>query len=315
MKLDVRAVFATVALALAACSGSGLDSGAGGMGGEVGPPVNGQGQFGQGGMNGMGASPGAGGPTAGPNGIAELSNPGSTLAPNQAQYPVGDGPTGLKCPQVGGLNCTFSFNVPASPGPSPGASGAPTAKPVPTPTASSDTSDASSDDAAADGPSPTPSPPGTITLQVESMPGDAPAMTNPDMRSMRTAAVASIRLQSDTDFTLNGNAVAEFTVPPQQFANRTFVMQLFDETFRNKKRVDTYIGQYSKSIGQNNTLRYAFTVPKVTVRRGDIWMLVLYGETLPPGSTATPSPSPVPSGSAGPSSSPSAAPTPTAKST
>lgn len=131
MKIDLRIAFAAlIMLAAAACSGmSGLDSGAGGMGGEVAPPVNGQGAFGQ--QQGAGAN--AGGPTAGPNGVAELANPGATLAPNQAQYPVADGPTGMKCPQLSlqgqQYNCTFSFNVPATP--SPGASGSPKQKPPP----------------------------------------------------------------------------------------------------------------------------------------------------------------------------------------
>ena len=119
MKIDLRIAFAgLIMLAAAACSGmSGLDSGAGGMGGEVAPPVNGQGAFGQ--QQGAGAN--AGGPTAGPNGMAELANPGATLSPNQAQYPVADGPTGMKCPQLTlqgqQYNCTFSFNVPATPSP------------------------------------------------------------------------------------------------------------------------------------------------------------------------------------------------------
>ncbi|HTA38459.1 MAG TPA: hypothetical protein VK760_05260, partial [Candidatus Acidoferrales bacterium] len=156
MKIDLRIAFAgLVMLAAAACSGmSGLDSGAGGMGGEVAPPVNGQSAFGQ--QQGAGAN--AGGPTAGPNGVASLANPGATLAPNQAQYPVADGPTGMKCPpltlQGQQYNCTFSFNVPATP--SSGASAAPkaTASPTPSPEASASSDDDSSDADAS--PSPTP---------------------------------------------------------------------------------------------------------------------------------------------------------------
>ena len=112
-----------------------------------------------------------------------------------------DGPTGMKCPlltlQGQQYNCTFSFNVPATP--SSGASAAPkaTASPTPTPEASSSSDDDSSDSADA---SPSPTPPGGITLQVEALPTDVPGMTNPDMRALKTVPVVGIRLQSDTDF-------------------------------------------------------------------------------------------------------------------
>ncbi len=85
------------------------------------------------------------GPNVGPNGQEELANPGATLAPNEAQYPIAQGPSGMKCPTVLQFNqqytCTLAFNMPTpSPSASPSGKGTakPTASPTPTPTASSD---------------------------------------------------------------------------------------------------------------------------------------------------------------------------------
>ncbi|MBV8490195.1 MAG: hypothetical protein JO199_06655, partial [Candidatus Eremiobacteraeota bacterium] len=131
MKIDLRIVFAIVALALGACQGGGFgDSGGVGMpGGGLGPPMQQPGPMGSGEMQ---------GPAIGPNGQPELTAPGATLAPNEGQYPVGDGPSGMKCPAVnlqGQIyGCSISFNLPPpSPSPSPGASGSP--KPTATPKA------------------------------------------------------------------------------------------------------------------------------------------------------------------------------------
>jgi len=155
MRLDARAVFGALALALASCQGGGLDSG---MGGDMTPPVSQPGGIGQGGgmaggnlnSNSAGGAGGMSGPTIGMNGQAQLANPGATLAPNEAQYPISQGPAGMKCPNVQLLNqqyaCNLAFNIPSS-SPAPGASGAPTAKPTasptptPQPSASSDDSD------------------------------------------------------------------------------------------------------------------------------------------------------------------------------
>jgi hypothetical protein len=283
------------------------------MGGEVAPPVNGQSAFGQ--QQGAGAN--AGGPTAGPNGVASLANPGATLAPNQAQYPVADGPTGMKCPQLTlqgqQYNCTFSFNVPATP--SSGASAAPkaTASPTPTPEASASSDDDSSDSADA---SPSPTPPGGITLQVEALPTDVPGMTNPDMRALKTVPVVGIRLQSDTDFVLNGTSIANYVLPKAQFVGRQFALQLYNETFprtvKGAKRTDMFIAGYSKSVtnADDSSVNFTFNVPKLTVKRGQIWLIVMYGLTYPPNSTPAPSASPSasPTGSASPSGSASPAP-------
>jgi len=308
MRRNARAAFAALALVLASCQGSGLDSG---MGGGMSPPVTEPGQMGAngggiGGMNGGLNGNGMAGPNVGLNGQEQLApNPGSTLAPNEAQYGISQGPSGMKCafptPYNQQYGCTLSFNIP-TPGPngSPGApTPTPTASPTPTPSASSD------DDSSDDGDSPTPSPPplGTLTILTEPLPKDIPAMTNPDVRFMQITPLVAIRLQSNMDFTLSGGTTVQYTLPASQFAGRVFALQLYNESTLRGKRVDQIIGSYGKwTSPQSQTVQFSFNVPRIAVRRSQVWLLAMYGATLPPGSTPTPSPSPA--ASASPSASP-----------
>jgi hypothetical protein len=303
MKFDVRIAFAAIALALGACQGGGLDSG--GMGGMMGPPVQQPGPMGSGGE--------LEGPTIGANGQAELTQPGATLAPNQSQFAIADAPNGVKCPvvtqQMQQYACTLSFNIPT---PAPAGSGAatpspkPTPSPTPSPAATVSGSDDGDDSDSGDGSSPPPL--GTITLQYEPLPKDVPAMTNPDPRALRLTPVAAIRLQSDTDFALNGSALVTFAMPRQQVSGRSFAIQLYNEAALRGKRTDQFIATYTKANVGDTTVQFAFPTPKVTVKRGQIWLLALYGMQFPPGTTPTPSPSPAASGSAAPS--PAASPSP-----
>lgn len=296
IRFDVRVAFAVVALGLASCQG-GLDSGMGGMG--MGPPVQQPGPMSTGEM--LGSSIGA-------NGQPELTAPGATLAPNQTQFPVAQGPSGVKCPVVmTQYTCTFSFNIPT---PAPQASGAtPTPKPTPTPTATPSAS-ASSDgsDDSGDSTDATPTPPGTMTLQLEPLPKDVPPMTNPDPRALRLTPLTAVRLQSDTDFPLTGTAAIVYTMPRQQIAGRSFAIQLYNETAVRGKRADQFLATYTKYSAGDTTVSFAFPTPHLTVRHGQVWLLALYGFQYPPGTTPTPSPSP--SGSSSPSPSPSASPSP-----
>jgi hypothetical protein len=275
---------ALIVLAVAACSSmGGLDSGGG-----IAAPINAQSALGE--QQTAGAN--SGGPTAGPNGVAELANPGATLAPNQAQYPVANGPSGLKCPQIvvqgQAYACAFSFNVPASPSPSPSGSPASGASSAPSP-------------------SPTPTPPGTITLQAEAMPSDVPSMTQPDPKALRIAPMLAIRFQSDTSFEMNGTAIAAYTLPRGQFVNRRFALQLYNESFprtiSGTKRTDTFLmGSVKPVVDPDDAmLSFTFSIPKTTVRSAQMWLIVLYGLTYPP----TPTPSPSPSASPSPGESPS----------
>ncbi|MFZ0032893.1 MAG: hypothetical protein WAK84_13600 [Candidatus Cybelea sp.] len=315
MKFDARVVFAALALMLGSCQGSGLDSGMGGMGGEMAPPVSNPGSMSGGGMPGQGGLNGGNGnqmagPNVGMNGQEQLTNPGATLAPNEAQYPIGQGPTGMKCPLVQQFNqeynCTVAFNIPAaSPGPSgsPGAKSTapPTASPTPSPQQSSDSSDDSDD--SSDTTTPTPTPAGMITLQVEPLPRDVPNMTNPNPMFMHVTPLVAIRLQSNMDFVLNGGTTVQYTLPAMQYSGRVFALQLYNESSLRGKRLDQILGTYQKfTTPTNNTVQFQFTVPKVSVRHTQIWLLAMYGAQVPPGSTPTPSPTPSPTTS--PSSSP-----------
>ncbi len=317
MRFDARVVFAASALILGSCQGAGFDSG---MGGDMSPPVSNPGSMAGGmpGVGGMGNNGGMGnqiaGPNVGMNGQEELANPGATLAPNEAQYPIAQGPTGMKCPQVlefsQPYNCTLAFNIPTpSPAPSgsPGAksTATPTASPTPTPkpTASSDDSDDSDDDDSSDSPTPTPTPAGMMTMLMEPLPHDVPNMTNPNPLLMHVTPLVAIRLQSNMSFELNGQATVQYTLPQIQFTGRVFALQLYNESVLRGKRFDQFIATYSKfQTPQSNTVQFQFSVPKVSVRPNQIWLLAMYGAQLPPGTTPTPSPTPSPSTS--PSSSP-----------
>lgn len=307
MKCDARAVFAALALILASCQGNGFDSGMG----DMTPPVSNPGPMGAGTIGGN--IPGnmnnnnnmSSGPTIGLNGQAQLANPGATLAPNEVQYAIAQGPSGMKCPTVQLYNqpymCSLAFNVPA---PTPTPSGAPSSKPTasptpsPTPSSSDDDSDDSSDDA-----SPSPTPAGMMTLQVEPLPKDVPNMINPNPLFMHVTPLVAVRLQSNMDFVLNGGATMQYTLPNVQYAGRVFGLQLYNETYLRGKRTDQIIGNYTKwSSPSNQAVQFTFTVPKVTVRHSQIWLLALYGAQLPPNST--PTPSPTPASTASPTSSP-----------
>jgi hypothetical protein len=313
MKFDTRVVFAASALILGSCQGAGFDSG--GMGGEMTPPMSQPGSMsgGLGGNGNGGLSGGLGnqiaGPNVGANGQEELANPGATLAPNEAQYAVTQGPTGMKCPVVQEFNqqygCTLTFNLPTpSPSPSPGSTPAPTPSPTPTPTpkpsASSDDSDDDSDA------TPTPSPGAMITMQVEPLPRDLPNATNPNPAWMHITPLVAIRLQSNSQFTLQGGTSVQYTLPAMQYTGRVFGLQLYYETTIRGKRLDQYIpGSYYQNYTTPlaNTVQFSFNIPRaVTVRSSQVWLLAMYGAQVPPGTT--PTPSPTPSTSASPSSSP-----------
>ena len=261
------------------------------MGGEMSPPVTQPGSM-TGGMSGAGGLSGGmgnnqlAGPNVGPNGQEELANPGATLAPNEAQYAIAQGPTGMKCPMVQQYsqeyNCTVTFNMPTpSPSPSPGSksTAAPTASPTPTPkpSSSADTDSDDSDDSS-DSPTPTPTPAGTITLQMEPLPHDVP--------NMHITPLVAIRLQSNMDFQLNGGTSVQFALPAMQYTGRVFALQLYNETTLRGKRVDQFItgSSYQKyTTPETNTVQFAFNVPKVTVRHTQVWLLALYGAQIPPG--------------------------------
>jgi hypothetical protein len=233
------------------------------------------------GANGANGSNG-GGPTAGPNGVAQLANPAATLAPNQGRYPISRVAAGMNCPsltlQNQAYSCTLAFNVPVTPSPAPSGDASP-APPTPSPSPSP---------ASSASPTPTPTPPGNLTLQAEALPADVPAMTSPDLGALKIVPAMGVRLQSDTDFHVSDSAVATFTLPASQVAGRQFALQLYDETFartvKGWKRTDTFVTGLTQYATSNNgsTIAFTFALPKTTVHSTDIWLLALYALTYPP---------------------------------
>jgi hypothetical protein len=147
---------------------------------------------------------------------------------------------------------------------------------------------------------------------MEQLPKDLPNMTNPDPRALRITPLMAVRLQSDTDFSLNGNAQVTYTMPHQQVAGRVFVIQLYNELAIRGKRTDQFLAGYGKFVTPDeNTVQFSFTTPKVTVKRGQIWLVALYGFQYAPNTTPTPSPTPSASSSASPTPSGTMQPTPT----
>jgi hypothetical protein len=153
-----------------------------------------------------------------------------------------------------------------------------------------------------------------ILVQLAALPTDAPAMTTSDSKAPATQALLTLRLHTDGNVKLSGSTIAQFTLPAAQVTKgRGFAIQLFHETLkRRNSRTDQFIGSYTSSTLSGNTLRFAFTPPSVTIKKDELWLLVLYGDAI-----ATPAPSASPTGSSSPAtnapsaaSSPNTTPTP-----
>ena len=121
-------------------------------------------------------------------------------------------------------------------------------------------------------------------------------MVHPDTKSAGTVALVALRLRTSVDTTLAGGARLAYTLPKAQIAGRGFAVQLFQETQRKKKSIDTFIGTYDRSTIDGTTLTFSFVTPKLLVKKGETWLLVLYGDERPteaspsPGASANPSP-------------------------
>jgi hypothetical protein len=147
-------------------------------------------------------------------------------------------------------------------------------------------------------------------------------MNNPDPKAVATVALVALRLHTDNDVTFAGDVTADFTLPKEQLGGRGFAVQLYHEDVSKKHRVtDTFFGSYAKSKLNGNSLTFDLNAPALQVKKGETWLLVLYGDELPSASTSpsvspSGSPSAAPSGSASaiasPSASPSSSPSPSA---
>lgn len=299
MKRRPLAALAALAftLALGACSGNFASGGTAAPNGFT-PP------------GGVGASPPVN-PAASPGKTAPRPTPppGDTVT-----YPISQAPSGLPCPASKGFTCEIAFNLPLpspspSTSPSPGASSKPaTPSPSPSPTPTP-TPTASPSPGASGAPSASPSavPTGPqITLHIEALTSDAPPMVKPDTKSAGTVVLVALRLTTSADTTIFGGARVEYTLPKAQVAGRGFAVQLFQEVHLKKKSVDTFIGTYDRSTLKKNRLTFSFVTPKLLVKKGETWLLVLYGDERP--TKTSPSPSASPTTGASPSASASQAP-------
>jgi hypothetical protein len=136
-------------------------------------------------------------------------------------------------------------------------------------------------------------------------------MVNPDSKALSTTPLLAVRIHANDNIALSGTAIAEFTLPKEQVGGRGFAIQLFDETTRRRHLQEHFIGSYAQSTLDGTTLRFVFTPPPVTVKKGETWLFVLYGDERPditPGPSSAPSASPSASPKASASGSPSSAP-------
>lgn len=215
-----------------------------------------------------------------------------------ASYALTDAQKGFACPQLSdGYSCTLSFNLPPpTPTPSPSAkngkakaTASPTPTPTPTPTPSPTPAPSGSASAS---PKPTPTP-ATISLQAQAPPKDAPKMVHVPANTLDTVALMMVQLTTNADFTLDGWANAQFTLPKEQVDGRGFAVQLF-QVNKHKKSVDYKpIWTFDKSTLNDTTLTFSFKVSKMTIAKGSTYTLVLYGDDK---SSASAVPSGLPSG-------------------
>lgn len=284
-------VLLAATLGISACTGSQFGGGTAIPGG-VAPPVNS-----------TQAIPGAQ-PTMTPPG--SVASPAVAASSPPASHPFSQASTtGIPCPTVAGFGCTFFFNQPPeTPAPSPTPSGkgarptatpSPTPTPTPTPTASA---------GASTSPTPSPTPAAEMNLTLVAMPKDVPSMVNPDPKALATKALAAVTMSTTADVLIQGRSSVIFTLPKEQIGGRGFAIQLYQETVRKKRLERHYVGSYNVSTIKDGTLRFAFNAPKLVVKKGETWLVVLYGDELPVSASASPSALPMASPSASPSATP-----------
>ena len=300
MNTSVRIAFAamSLSLALAACQGAGFSNGGTAAPG-VNPPVN-------------QPPPGSLNPTVEPS---LTPSPGASLGPANVSYAFNTGYKGLACPQQNGFTCTLYFNLSdaqfaaldATPSPAPKGKKRSTPSPSPTPTP---TPTPSPDSSGSPSPTPSPTPAGAqVKLALTSLPKDAPSMVNPNPKALATIPLVALKVTATDDITLSGHQSLVFTLPKDQIGGRGFAIQLFRETVGKKnKRNDQFVGTYSQSKLNDATLTFSFLAPKLTAKKGETWLIVLYGDELPsssssPAASSSPgatSPSPLASATASP---------------
>lgn len=227
----------------------------------------------------------------------------SASAPQSLSFAFSDAAHGFTCPESNGFGCTIKLNVPPET-PAPSTSPKATASSSPTPSAAPSASSSASPSAT---PTATPSAGPSFALTMSALPKDAPKMVITNKDAPPTTAVVLITLVPSADFTLDGRAIAEFTLPKEQLANRGFAIQLFEETVRRKHHDIHPLYTLAKSVLVKQTLTFSMTPPKLTLPKGRKYFVVLYGDQQPVAS-ASPAGSASPAASASPQVTPSASP-------
>ncbi len=128
-------------------------------------------------------------------------------------------------------------------------------------------------------------------------------MVHVPKNALNVIALMMVMITTSADFPLNGLAIAQFTLPQEQISGRGFALQLFLQRAQRKTKSYAPVLSLNKSSLQKSTLIFGFRPPKLTVGKGNTYVLVLYGTDV----SQTPSglaPSAPPSASPSPSSSP-----------
>ena len=228
-------------------------------------------------------------------------NPGSsefTPQPNRTAAPLTTdtvsfsfdaAPDGFACPQSGGYGCVLRFNMPPEKTKSTTPAKRVTTPQTPAPSASpvSPLENALSNPSAPPSEAPKPSGP-TMALTMTAMPNDAPKMVINTKTPVATTALIRVMLNASDDFTLNGAAMAQFTLPQTEIANRGFAVQIFNEDVSGKKHSWTPVLTIAHSTLDGTTLTFLFMPPKMTLPKDRRYLAVLYGDARP----ATPTPAP-----------------------
>jgi hypothetical protein len=250
-------------------------------------------------------------PPAGGSVVSTSTTPGAKsstapTSPGPGVYPLADAANGFACPETApGYSCQLRFNVPP-PTPTPAAGKRrppPTASPSPSPTPSP-TPNASESPNSSASPSPTASPGATIMLNAVALPKTAPSMVHVPKNVLNAEALMMVTITSSADFPLDGLAIAQFTLPKEQIGSRGFALQLFLQRVQGKTKSYAPVLSLDKSSLQKETLIFGFTPPKITVGKGNTYVLVLYGTDISASPTTSASASAGPSPSPNPSSSP-----------
>ena len=242
-------------------------------------------------------TPPPGGINPGSEASPQANQTAAPLTTNTVTYAFDAAPDGFACPQNGGYGCVLRFNMPPEKTKSATPAKRATTPQTPAPSASpvSPLENALSNPSAPPSEAPKPSGP-TMALTMTAMPNDAPKMVINTKTPVATTALIRILLDPSDDFTLDGAALAQFTLPPTEIPNRGFAVQIFNEDVRGKKHSWNPVLTIAHSTLDGATLTFRFMPPKLTLPKDHRYLAVLYGDARPATPTPAPTSAPTPPG-------------------